>query len=116
VPKRPLLPILRSGVVVLVGLALLYRPRRPAAPTPVAPAVWVTDLSPEATEVVNLPPPPKPFPRQVTKCRLRIHTEINGGCWRKLEDGPPCEEAYLWRGGCYLPVMSAERPSTSVQQ
>lgn len=115
-PRLPLLPILRVGFALSLGVLLLYRHRRPTPPAGSTPVVWTVDLAPQASEVVNLPPPPKPFPRQVTQCRPRVHTAINGGCWRKLADGPPCEEAYLWQGACYLPVMTAERPATSIQR
>lgn len=115
-PKPPLLPVLRVGGALVVGVVVLYCPRR-EYPEPFWPpelSVWVTDMAPDASRIVNLPPPPKPFPRQVTACRPRVHTTINGGCWRKLADGPPCEEAYLWQGACYLPVLQAERLPTSI--
>jgi hypothetical protein len=114
--SRPLLPILRVGSVLALGALLLYRPRPRASVLAPVPAVWVTDLGPEAPQVLSLPPPPKPFPRQLTTCRPRVHVQINGGCWRRLADGPPCEEAYLWQGACYLPVMTAEAVPTSIKE
>lgn len=114
--RQPLFPLLRAGAITaFLAALLLYRPKRaPETPPETSgPAVWTTDLGPEASQVVNLPPPPRPFPKQVTECKPRVHTRINGGCWRKLADGPPCEEAYLWEGACYLPVMAAQRPPTT---
>ena len=68
----------------------------------------------DAPGLVDLQPPPTPFRGQVTTCKPRVHTAINGGCWRRLADTPPCEDAYRWGQGCYLPVMTAERPATSL--
>jgi hypothetical protein len=89
----------------------------PAAQGPDAPAAFTVSLGEDAGRpVVDIAPPMKPFPGQVTQCRPKVHTPISGGCWRKLADTPPCEESYLWRGGCYLPDMLAQRPATSIQE
>lgn len=116
--RPPLFPLLRVGAIAaFVACLLLVRPKRETqAHEPTEPAAWVTDLGPTAARVVNLPPPTTPFPKQMRECRPRVHTVINGGCWRKLADGPPCEEAYLWEGACYLPVMKAEVPATSIEE
>lgn len=116
--RPPLLPLVVSLLVVLLALALWVR-RRPVRAAPVGvdvPPVWVTDLGEGERRTTDLPPPAKPFTQQVTACKPRVHIPINGGCWRKLADGPPCEEAYLWQGACYLPVMKAAAVPTSIQQ
>lgn len=116
--RPPLLPLVVSLLLVVLALGLWARRRPPtAAPgSGDAPPVWVTDLAADARRIVDLPPPEKPFPQQLTACRPRVHTPINGGCWRKLADGPPCEEAFLWRGACYLPVLKAEAVPTSIRR
>jgi hypothetical protein len=115
--RPPLLPLVVSLLLVLLGLTLWIRRTPRASPPPAAaPPVWVTDLGEAEHQVVDLPPPAKPYPQQVTTCRPRVHVPINGGCWRKLADGPPCEEAYLWRGACYLPVMKTAAVPTSIQR
>ena len=113
-PRHPLLPILTVGALLAGAALLLSRPRKALAPVADVPVAYTVDVGPEAGGVLNLPPPPKPFKGQLTQCRPRVHTRINGGCWRKLAERPPCEEAYLWEASCYLPVMSAERPATSI--
>lgn len=116
--RPPLLPLVVSLLLTLLVLVLWVRrtPPRPISAGGTAPAAWVTDLGENERRVVDLPPPATPFTQQVTACKPRVHVPINGGCWRKLADGPPCEEAYLWRGACYLPVMKAATVPTSIRR
>jgi hypothetical protein len=120
VPKHPLFPVLRTGLFLALGVFLVCKPKRAAVPTTVevpagAPAVFTVDLQQtEGAGAVDLQPPRAPFRGQLTDCRPRVHTRINGGCWRRLADRPPCEEAYRWDDGCFLPVMTAARPATSL--
>jgi hypothetical protein len=54
--------------------------------------------------------PPCPTPAQVS---------INGGCWRRYPDPPPCGDGtYEWKGACYFPVVERPRaqPRTSKPQ
>lgn len=118
-PRHPLLPLLRAGVVLLVGVALLYRPRRPVPPVPEVPAVWATDgdvwggalqLGEKATKA--LPGQKKP------PCAPRREREVAGACWVPHLERPPCPEGTyegVSRGEalCLLPIR-AERPATSI--
>jgi eukaryotic-like serine/threonine-protein kinase len=60
----------------------------------------------------ELPKDPLPSQRR-PPCTGSI--EIQGGCWLKHEAAPPdCPDiAYEWRGGCYVPILSKPRPSSS---
>jgi hypothetical protein len=62
---------------------------------------------------VGLPMPAKPFAGQRTPpCNRYGEVEIRGGCWYRLGDAPaPCrEDAYDWKGACYLPSFPPRRP------
>jgi serine/threonine protein kinase len=64
--------------------------------------------------------PEKPLPGQMhAPCRGQGQLEINGGCWRRFADPPPCEDGiYEWKGACYWPVPQRPRvqPRTSKPQ
>lgn len=70
-------------------------------------------VSPNA---VGLPMPDKPFPGQRTPpCTRHGEVLVSGGCWYELAHAPPpCkEDAYDWKGGCYLPSYPARRQPTA---
>ncbi|MFP2926885.1 serine/threonine protein kinase [Pyxidicoccus sp. 3LG] len=98
----------KDGGTVAVGDSALT-PQVSPMPAPVA---WTTI----AVEV-----PPKPFPGQKRpdangRCPGRSQVPIHGGCWIKVTVDPKdCgkEEAYVYQGGCYLPVLRPPRPPTS---
>jgi hypothetical protein len=65
---------------------------------------------------VGLPMPEKPFPGQRTPpCNRVGEEEIRAGCWYLLGTGkPPCkEDAYDWKGACYLPSFPPRRQPTT---
>lgn len=59
--------------------------------------------------------PDEPLDGQVrAPCRRRGTMAINGGCWIGTTLSPPCgEDAYEWKGACYLPLWESGRPPTS---
>jgi hypothetical protein len=72
------------------------------------------------TKAVTQQVPEKPLPGQMhAPCRGPGQLEINGGCWRRFADPPPCEDGiYEWKGACYWPVPQRPRvqPRTSKPQ
>ena len=70
----------------------------------------------QAKQSVGLPMPEGPLPDQrKPPCGKNGGTEIRGGCWHRLADGkPPCsDDAYVWKGECYVPARAAQRRPTS---
>ncbi|KFE60101.1 hypothetical protein [Hyalangium minutum] len=48
------------------------------------------------------------------KCKGRLETPINGGCWVALKKSPPCgDDAYEWKDTCYWPSMPAPKEPSS---
>ncbi|MBZ4420562.1 serine/threonine-protein kinase [Myxococcus sp. RHSTA-1-4] len=71
-----------------------------------------------STIAVDLPPRPLPGQRRPGangRCPRKLQVPINGGCWVKLPlDLRDCgEDYYVYKGECYMPAISPERPSTS---
>jgi hypothetical protein len=69
---------------------------------------------------LGAPLPEQPFPGQSKPpCKRTGEVELQGACWLRLADAkPPCkeegkEDAYLWKGACYLPSYPAGREPTS---
>jgi serine/threonine protein kinase len=68
------------------------------------------------TKAVGQQMPDQPLPSQIrAPCRGQGQLEINGGCWRRFADPPPCEDGiYEWKGACYWPVQRPRaQPRTS---
>ena len=64
----------------------------------------------------GLPMPDRPFPGQrKPPCNRKGEVELRGGCWYELARvKSPCEEdAYDYKGACYLPSFPVQRPHTS---
>jgi hypothetical protein len=64
----------------------------------------------------GLPMPDRPFPGQrKPPCNRKGEVELHGGCWYELARvKSPCEEdAYDFKGACYLPSFPVQRPHTS---
>ena len=68
---------------------------------------------------IKAPLPEEPFPGQKKPpCRKTGEVELRGACWLRLDAKPPCkeedrEEAFLWKGACYLPTYPPGREPTS---
>jgi hypothetical protein len=68
---------------------------------------------------LKAPLPEQSFPGQKKPpCRKTGEVEIRGGCWLRVDVKPPCkeedkEEAFLWKGACYLPTYPPGREPTS---
>jgi hypothetical protein len=80
----------------------------------------VSELAPMRTDgtprSVGLPMPEKPFEGQRTPpCNRNGEVALRGGCWYELARATlPCrEDAYEWKGACYLPSYPARRQTTS---
>jgi serine/threonine-protein kinase len=99
---------MRDGGTVAVGDEAL------TAPVPLS-------QPPFARSTLAVDPPPRPFPGQRRpdasgRCPDKRHVPIHGGCWIKLPlDLKDCgaEGYYIYKGGCYVPVMLPARPPTS---
>ena len=83
-----------------------------------APAPSMPPSSVEAPIALDLPD--KPFKGQVRpdangRCPHKGHVAINGGCWVETKVAPKdcAGTGYVYKGGCYMPLLSPERPSTS---
>ncbi|MFL5349151.1 MAG: serine/threonine-protein kinase, partial [Hyalangium sp.] len=82
-----------------------------------APASTLAPMPPESREpTIGQPLPENPFPGQRTPpCTRNGEVELRGGCWYALRDATlPCrEDAYEWKGACYLPSFPTRRQTTS---
>jgi hypothetical protein len=80
-----------------------------ASPTPAMPGVQSEDTPPE-------PVPGQRRPNAKGRCPHPRHVSLNGGCWVRMER-EKCEEldgtGHLYKGVCYVPVLSPGRPPTS---
>ncbi|MCY1018150.1 serine/threonine-protein kinase [Pyxidicoccus sp. MSG2] len=98
----------KDAGTVAVGDSALTAPVSPER----APSMWrpITE---------DLPPKPLPGQRRPDgngRCPGKVQVSINGGCWTKLSvDQKDCDEkgAFEYRGACYFPVMTRQRPATS---
>jgi hypothetical protein len=66
---------------------------------------------------IAVPMPLKRLDRQQTppcKPPPGAQEEINGGCWSRLVQEPPCDQFYEHEGHCYVPVRETPKPPTSV--
>jgi hypothetical protein len=96
----------RDGGTVAVGDAAIASPVTILAPVP------SFTLPPGLT----LPMPERPFPGQrKPPCNRKGEVEIRAGCWYELARvKSPCDEdAYDYKGACYLPSFPVQRPHTS---
>lgn len=119
-PQRPLLPLLRLGAALALGLLVLWpksvAERAGSAPGPV-PAAWTTDVNHwgsgelRAGEKATGPLPGQKRP----PCVPRVEREEVGACWWPHAERPPCPPGfYEATGMCLAPVRAAQRPSTSL--
>ncbi len=100
----------RQGGRVAVGDNARVTPAEPSPPRPG-----------DKLRGVTLPLPEQPLPGQNrAPCTRAGEVAIHGGCWHPLGHTlkPPCKEeskddAYLWKGACYLPSYPAGREPTS---
>ncbi|MCP3142827.1 serine/threonine protein kinase [Pyxidicoccus xibeiensis] len=98
----------RDGGTVAVGDSVLTAPVAPER----APFAW-------SSIALEIPPNPIPGQRRADssgRCPGSMQIPINGGCWRKVPptDQKKCDEdTYLYKGACYMPVLSPPRPATS---
>ncbi|MDY7227346.1 serine/threonine-protein kinase [Hyalangium rubrum] len=79
-------------------------------------AMLATMLTEEKVPAVGLPLPANPFPGQRRPpCNKNGEVELRGGCWYALRDATlPCrEDAYEWKGACYLPSAPPRRQPTA---
>ncbi|WP_224247990.1 serine/threonine protein kinase [Hyalangium gracile] len=89
------------------------------AASPLAATTLAPVLAEERRAGIGLSMPEKPFPDQRTPpCDRNGEVVIRGGCWYRLGDAQlPCrDDAYEWKGACYLPSYPPRRPSTSYPQ
>ncbi|WP_324289964.1 serine/threonine-protein kinase [Pyxidicoccus sp. MSG2] len=96
----------RDGGTVAVGDAAVTSPVSILAPVP------SFSLPPG----LSLPMPDRPFPGQrKPPCNRKGEVELRGGCWYELARvKSPCDEdAYDYKGACYLPSFPVQRPHTS---
>ncbi len=96
----------RDGGTVAVGDAAVASPVTILAPVP------SFSLPPG----LSLPMPDRPFPGQrKPPCNRKGEVELRGGCWYELARvKSPCDEdAYDYKGACYLPSFPVQRPHTS---
>jgi hypothetical protein len=71
--------------------------------------------APHSAKTVSLPMPKEPLPGQRRAPCERGEVALHGGCWIPWTTrSPPCgEEAYEWKGTCYLPRFKKERVPTT---
>ncbi|HYH97641.1 serine/threonine-protein kinase [Hyalangium sp.] len=89
-----------------------------SARTPPA-AAFVPMPAGKRVPAVGRPLPEKLLPGQRRPpCNRTGEVEIRGGCWYALRATPPCkeegkEEAYDWKGACYMPSFPTGREPTA---
>jgi hypothetical protein len=96
----------RDGGTVAVGDAAVASPVTILAPVP----------SGSIPPGLGLRMPDRPFPGQrKPPCNRKGEVELRGGCWYELARvKAPCEDdAYDYKGACYLPSFPVQRPHTS---
>jgi len=96
----------RGGDSVGVGDSAEVTAQRTGAPAP----------NVQGKRGIGLPMPEGPLPDQrKPPCGENGGKEIRGGCWHRLADGkPPCsDDAYAWKGECYVPARDVQRQPTS---
>ena len=102
----PLALDMRDGGTVAVGDAAVAAPVTILAPVP------SFDIPPG----FGLRMPDRPFPGQrKPPCNRKGEVELRGGCWYELARvKAPCDDdAYDYKGACYLPSFPVQRPHTS---
>ncbi|MDY7226218.1 hypothetical protein [Hyalangium rubrum] len=129
-PWRPRLSALAVGTLMILGIWWMEHQRSreafmvaqedggtTALGDDALPPYVAATTPPTHGRGVHLDMPPKPFKGQRRAPCSKGDVEIRGGCWGKMEArAPDCPEyAYEWLGGCYVPVIAAQRPSTSEQ-
>ncbi|NMO15910.1 serine/threonine protein kinase [Pyxidicoccus fallax] len=97
----------KDGGTVAVGDAALTAP----VPLSEVPVAW-------SIVAVDVPPGPLPGQRRPDAnghCPSKPQVPINGGCWLKVPvELKDCgEDYYVYKGGCYMPVIRRGRPPTS---
>jgi serine/threonine-protein kinase len=97
-----------DGGTVAVGDAALTAP----VPLSQAPSAWTS----VAVDLPRRSFPGQRRPDASGRCPGKAQVAIHGGCWFKLPlDPKDCEgeHYYVYKGGCYAPVISPARPPTS---
>ncbi|WP_224243490.1 serine/threonine-protein kinase [Hyalangium gracile] len=106
-----------QGLAGMASAIVSPKGERVAVGDSITPSATLAPMrSHELPSAIGLALPEKPFPGQRTPpCTRYGEVEIRGGCWYRLGDAPaPCkEDAYDWRGACYLPSYPPRRPSAS---
>lgn len=130
------LPIARAAAgAALVVWLLNSASRPPVAPATVpvepsdfaaVPDVWVSDVRHDASGPLGAGKrmPPKPFDGQRKPPCAEAQVPLKGGCWYQVLPAPGstrpgvacAPEMYEADGKCYLPVLRAERPPTSIRE
>ncbi|WP_434391481.1 hypothetical protein [Melittangium boletus] len=103
-----------------MGLALwsVLALRLASLPERYIPKNVMTDWLTRDGGVIAVPVPPKRLERQQAPPCVSPpdgQVEINGGCWSRMEQRPPCGQFYEHQGRCYVPVRETPRPPTSVE-
>lgn len=126
-PKHPLLPLLRLGGVLALGVFLLWPRAVRRGFHPSVAGGFIVDVRADSA-----PPPPgghivpgTPFPGQVVpdargRCTDPDDVVLSGGCWAKMAKQPHpttgCGRYYRSGDACYAPVMKAPRMPTSIEE
>jgi len=78
----------------------------------------LADTTPPGESLLARPLPREPFKGQKRPpCTRHVEVEINGACWGPHELKAPCpDELYEHKGKCYLPMISAKPPPSSLGQ
>lgn len=105
---RPSLILGAAGALALLLLLLPLASRKSAAPLPRAePSVWAVGVAEPVAGARGGPMPEGPFSKQRRPPCLASQEALNGGCWYRLAQQPPCgPEQYESRGACFLPVLN----------
>lgn len=132
--RRPQLPIARiaAAVALFAWLVQRYGHSRstpiatPAHPMSSIPEVWAADARPDGAFTAGMGRkfPSEPYKGQRKPPCAGAQVSINGGCWYEVVPAPgstrpgePCTSEMYERGGkCFIPVLRAERPPTTIQE
>ena len=130
-PRRRPLPLVRVAAGAALAawftqqhIANKPQPQQVPLDAPDVPEVWATDSRVDGGRDKAAPLPSHPFEGQRRPPCSEAQVTLAGGCWYEvvpkagsLKPGEVCTpELYEAGGRCYLPVLKAERPRTSLQR
>lgn len=119
-PRQPLFPILRAGAVLVAASAVVVstdmsEPNRSTVARRPPDEAWTdtrwVDGLHEGAKMTG----PRGPQQKKPPCLPRTERELFSVCWALHGELPPCPDGtFEAQGRCFLPVVAAQRPPTSL--